>query len=470
MFNQILIILLGILTILVLAFLAWRYFQEARNLRSRYADIIDHDAALTTVKKQLDQAKQDQQEFDSENARRRAKVDEEYKNALNTYEDLKKEIALLEENLEDISFGLYRPHFSFQTSEQYKTALEDLRDQEKQLIRSGQAAVCPLRWTVGGSEREGARMVKLNEKLILRAFNGECEAAVANVSWNNVTKMQERIRKSFEAVNKLGDVTHVSVTPAYLNLKLNEVRLAHEYETKRYEERQEQHRIREQIREEEKAQHEIEQARKEAEDEEVRFQKALEKAREEAAMATGAQLERLTTQIASFESKLDEARQKKERAISRAQLTKSGFVYVISNVGSFGDSVYKIGMTRRLDPMERVHELGGASVPFPFDLHVMLYSDDAPELENALHKLFDERRLNLINARREFYQNLELEEIESFVRSRGLSAQFIKFAEAREYRETLAHRQQRLVTGSQESNKFPEQPFERDDVHSETLK
>jgi hypothetical protein len=122
-------------------------------------------------------------------------------------------------------------------------------------------------------------------------------------------------------------------------------------------------------------------------------------------------------------------------------------------------------MTRRLDPMERVHELGGASVPFPFDLHVMLYSDDAPELENALHKLFDERRLNLINARREFYQNLELGEIESFVRSRGLSAQFIKYAEAREYRETLAHRQQRLVTGSQSLSKFPEQPSARDDVH-----
>ena len=307
-------------------------------------------------------------------------------------------------------------------------------------------------------------MVKHYEKLVLRAFNGECEAAVANVTWNNVTKMQERIRKSFDAINKLGEVTHVSITPEYLNLKLTEVRLTHEYETKRYQEREEQHRIREQIREEEKAQHEIEKTRKEAEEEEARFQKALEIARQEAAIATGAQLEKLTKQIASFESKLDEARQRKERAISRAQLTKSGFVYVISNVGSFGDSVYKIGMTRRLDPMERVHELGGASVPFPFDLHVMLYSDDAPELENALHKLFDERRLNFVNHRREFYHNLKLEEIDEFVNGRGLSAQFIKQAEAREYRETLAHRQERLATNTREPKKFSEQLFIANEV------
>jgi DNA repair exonuclease SbcCD ATPase subunit len=270
---------------------------------------------------------------------------------------------LLEENLEDISFGLYKPHFDFETSAEYKNAIESLRNQERQLIRDGRAAVCPAQWTVGGSKKEGERLIKLNEKILLRAFNGECDAALSNVSWNNVTKMEERIRKCFEAVNKLGDVVKVSVTQDYLKLKLDEIRLTHEYEEKRYQEREEQRRIREELREDQKAQQEIENAREEAELEETRFQKALEKAREEAAKATGAQLQKLSEQISSFESKLDEARRKKERAIARAQVTKSGFVYVISNIGSFGDTVYKIGMTRRLEPKQRIDELGGASVP-----------------------------------------------------------------------------------------------------------
>lgn len=303
-------------------------------------------------------------------------------------------------------------------------------------------------------------VLRLNEKLLLRAFNGECDAAVANVAWNNVTKMEERIRKSFEAVNKLGDVLSISITKEFLELRLNEVRLAHEYEQKRHQEREEERRIKEQIREEERAQQEIEKDRQEAEAEEARFQKALEKAREEAAKATGAQLQKLTEQINSFESKLDEARQKKERAISRAEVTKSGFVYVISNVGSFGDRVCKIGMTRRMEPMDRIAELGGASVPFPFDLHVMLYSDNAPELESSLHQLFQDRRLNLINARREFYREVELDEIETFVRNRGLSAQFINFPEAREYRQSLAKREPSLAKATEkEPEKFSAKLF-----------
>ncbi|MGO9269780.1 MAG: DUF4041 domain-containing protein [Terriglobia bacterium] len=419
---------------------------EARELRERYSRIIDLEGELTAAKDKLDQTKRDRQRFDSENEERRAKLNQEYEQALATYNALKKEISLLEENLEDISFGLYKPHFSFQTSAEYKAALEDLRNKEREFVRAGRAAICPQTWVVGDSQKEGARMVKLYEKVLLRAFNGECDAALANVSWNNVTRMEERVEKSFDAVNKLGDVVKVSITREFLKLKLDEIRLAYEYEDKRRQEREEQRRIREQIREEEKAQQEIEKAREEAEAEEARFQRALEKAREEAAKATGAQLQKLTEQISSFESKLDEARQKKEKAKSRAESgLKSGFVYVISNIGSFGEGIYKIGMTRRLDPEERILELGGASVPFPFDVHATLWSDNAPELENALHQLFEERRLNLVNARREFYRNVQIAEVEEFVKRKGLSAQFIEQPEAREYRETLARREQRVA-------------------------
>ena len=164
----------------------------------------------------------------------------------------------------------------------------------------------------------------------------------------------------------------------------------------------------------------------------------------------------------NFESKLDEARKRKERAVARAQLTKSGFVYVISNIGSFGNRIYKIGLTRRLEPLERIAELGDASVPFPFDVHAMLYSDDAPALEGALQQLVDAKRVNLVNPRREFYEGVSLDEIEAFVRSRGLSAQFIKIAEAREYRKTLAIRQEResaAATHKEQPEKFGAELF-----------
>lgn len=453
----------------LLAYLVWRFSTQATELRTRYAAVIDIENALSVSRRALEESRQahqaaeqehrstldsqtrsaadqlerlhrEHQQFLDEDQRRRNSLNQEYQRALATHASLKREVALVEENLEDISFGLYKPHFGFGTPEQYKTALSALRERERELIANGGAATCPVTWNVSGSAKEGARMVKQNIKLVLRAFNGECEAARADVSWNNITKMEERIMKSCGAMAKLSGVLQVTITPAYLRLKLDELRLTHELEEKKYQDREEQRRIREQIREEEQAQREFEKAQEEAEAEEVRYEKALAKARDEAAQATGAALERLAKQVSGFEAKLDEARKKKDRAISRAQRTKSGFVYVIGNIGSFGDRVFKIGMTRRLEPMERIIELGGASVPFPFDLHAMLYSDNAPELEYALHQFFAPRRLNLVNARKEFYHSVDLDEVETFVRSRGLSAQFIKEPEAREYRETIAKR------------------------------
>jgi predicted nucleic acid-binding Zn-ribbon protein len=453
----------------VLGLLLLRSSRRVHGLEARYSAIIDLDAELNsrrvafdagleaersqlqeakrategqleTIKSQIRDLEDTLRRAEADAAQKREQLEAQYRAALGRYNNLKHEVSLLEENLEDISFGLYKPHFNYETSEEYKSALERVRDRQRSLIKEGKAAVCNVEWTVSGSKQEGARMQKQYLKLMLRAFNGECDAAVANVSWNNVVKMEERIRRSFDAVNDLGRVMQMSVTPEYLDARLTELRLAHEYQEKRYAEREEQRKIREQIREEEKAQREFEKAREDAEKEEARYQKALEKARQEANAATGAQLSKLTEQITSFEAKLDEARKVKAKAIARAQLTKSGFVYVISNIGSFGEKVFKIGMTRRMEPMDRIQELGDASVPFPFDLHVMLYSDNAPELEGALHELFGDRRVNLVNARKEFYRDVELAEIEEFVRKRGLSAQFVALPEAKEYRETLAIR------------------------------
>ena len=229
-----------------------------------------------------------------------------------------------------------------------------------------------MEWSVGGSVAEGRKMTNQYKKLMLFAFNGESDGLISKVKWNNAAKTKERITKTFETINKLGLSQNVFITNEFLNLKLEELALTYEYEQKKYEEKEEQRLIREQMREEEKAQKELEKAQKEAEDEEKRFQKALEKAKQELQGTSNVDSSVLEEQIKDLEKKLQEAQDKKERAIAQAQLTKVGHIYVISNVGSFGQDVYKIGMTRRLDPLDRVRELGDASVPFQFDIHAII--------------------------------------------------------------------------------------------------
>ena len=460
------------------AFFLFRFHSENQAYRLRFKDNFSADEQLRLAQEALGRSKQEAEAVAASSNKERedaarslahakeehaalcASLAMEYNQAKATYEKLRQEVSLLEENVEDLSFGLYKPHFRFDTTEGYKDALTKAREQQKELTRRKEAAVCAVTWTVGNSQKDGERMSKQYLKLLLRAFNGECDAAVANVSWNNITKMEERIRKAHSALNELGGVMRMSITGAYLESKLNELRLTFEYERKKYEEKEEQRRIREQNREEERERKELEKEQAEAESEEERYQKALERARAEAAQATGAQLQKLTEQVASFEAKLDEARKKKERAIARAQLTKSGFIYVISNIGSFGPKVCKIGMTRRLEPLERVAELGSASVPFGFDVHAMLFSEDAPKLEAALHQFLQHKRINLVNPRKEFYFDVDLSEVEKFVREKGLVAQFINTPEAREFRETLAMRAQNAPQAvSQGEQAFPETLF-----------
>lgn len=369
------------------------------------------------------------------------------------YMKLLKDISIVEEDLESISYGLYKPHFNFDTSEKFKEKINESRDRQRDLIKEKKAIICSTEWEVGGSKKEGRKMTERYMKLMLRAFNNECDSAVLKVKWNNVLKMEERILKSFDAVNKLGESHHIEVIRDYLIQKMNELRLTHEFHEKLYEEKEEQRRIKAQMREEEKARREIEKAKEEAENEEERYGVALEKAKKEMEEAHGEKAIELEGQILKLQKQLEEAHVNKERAISRAQMTKSGHVYVISNIGSFGENVFKIGMTRRLEPFDRVKELGDASVPFEFDIHAMIYSEDAPDLEGKLHRTFTDYRVNLVNHRKEFF-NVPILEIEKKVKQLHGDIEITKLAEAKEYHETIAIRGQRV-----NENKMPE--FER---------
>lgn len=191
-------------------------------------------------------------------------------------------------------------------------------------------------------------------------------------------------------------------------------------------------------REEREAQREYERAIKKALKDEERAQEALEKKKRELAEEeTQEKILKLQEQIQGLEKALSDARELRERAMSMAQQTKIGYVYVISNIGSFGKDIYKIGMTRRLDPMERVLELSNASVPFPFDVHTFIYSEDAPALEADLHRIFDSKKVNSINYRKEYF-HVTLDEIKEALAKRGVNAKFVDEPDAFQYRESLA--------------------------------
>lgn len=353
----------------------------------------------------------------------------------------------VEEAREMQEFGFYRPRYDFDSSSRYQEELDRIRDRQTAMVKNDSAVRWEKTWMVEGSAAQGRKMMKEQTKLMLRAFNGECDAAVAKVKYNNATTLESRIERSCEQINRLGKTNSAAITDSFLHLKLEELHLVHEHRVKQQQEKEEQQRIRDQMREEEKARREIEEAQEKAAREEEVTERALEKARRAFEEATRGQLEAteqtkvqntsLALQVAKLENELKDAIDRKAKAIARAQLTRSGYIYVLSNLGSFGEDVYKLGMTRRLDPLERVKELGDASVPFPFDVHAVIYSENAPELESKLHRHFADRRLNLVNLRREYFR-VTLEEIIAAVGEYFGQITFVKFPEAAEYRETVA--------------------------------
>ena len=420
--------------------------SKLAHYEHEFKDVIEKNSLLNQKKSLIEQVENKLQE-----------LNDTYQKGLSLHDTLEKEILLYQESLEISSYGLHQPQYSFDTSERFKHELELNYEKQKQLIKTANAVICNTEWTVGGSKAEGRKMTNQYKKLMLFAFNGECDSLIAKVKWNNAVKFRERILKAFDAINKLGVSQNVYITQDFLQAKLDELALTYEYEQKKYDEKEEQRVIREQMREEEKAQRELEKAQREAEEEERRFQKALEKAKQELQGGSVVNASLLQEQIKDLEQKLQAAHERKERAIAQAQLTKVGHIYVISNVGSFGQDVYKIGMTRRLDPLDRVKELGDASVPFQFDIHAIIYSENAPQLENELHRKFAERRLNRVNQKKEFFK-VTLDEIEAFVMQHAnAEIEFTKLAEAREYRETLTILEQvdKLINKAEEVSHFP---------------
>lgn len=303
------------------------------------------------------------------------------------------------------------------------------RRHTKSMIREGQAATCEY---VESSRREGA------ERFVLDAFNGKIDSILSRVRHDNYGKLEAEMRDAFAMVNHGGKpFRNARVTEEYLEARLAELNWAAIAQELKRQEQEEQRQIREQIREEEKARREYAKAMREAEKEQSVLRKAMARAQAAIDAATAEQRATYEAQLAELNSKLTEAEERNQRAISLAQQTRRGHVYIISNVGSFGEHVYKIGLTRRLEPLDRIKELGDASVPFAFDVHAIILSDDAPALETQLHKHFVLHQVNKVNHRKEFFR-ASLTEIRKEIDELGIEAKWTMIAEATEYRETLA--------------------------------
>lgn len=330
---------------------------------------------------------------------------------------------VLDDELLVEEFGLYRPRFDFADSTHYKDALDRCRRKQKEAVKSFSKAADKTSWTVNGSASKGKAMVREISKLLMMAYNGECDEIVRKVKATNVERSLERIEKSAAAINRNGKTLGISIPAAYVLLKQEEVQLAFEFAQEKEEEN-----------EARKLEREIAAERKKLEKERSQYLKAYKDVSARLEDAGDDERADLEEKAAELKAKLDDV----DRAVSdvdyREANQKAGFVYVISNIGSFGEGVYKIGMTRRLEPMDRIRELGDASVPFNFDVHALIFCDDAPKLEAALHRAFEDRKVNIVNQRREFFR-VSLDEIEEVVKANyDKTVEFHSVPDAEQYR------------------------------------
>lgn len=334
------------------------------------------------------------------------------------------------------SFGLYEPKYAFENSEQYMEKLKQIRDVQKRLIKTKDGVSYYDGWIVNDSKKEGEIMTNKNIQSAFKLFNSECDIVINKVTYRNIDSSVKRIKKSFEQVNKLNEPNRVELKVEYLNSKIDELYLYFEYLQKKQEEKEEQAALREQMREEARVQKEIEKEKKKIEKEKIHFNTELDRLKENIP-SENEEKSIWEAKIAELEAKIKELQEVEEDVLNKEKNTRAGYVYIISNIGSFGENIYKIGLTRRLDPMERVNELGDASVPFKFDVHATIFSEDAPALENALHKAFEDRRVNKVNSRKEFF-HVTLDEIrEEVEKNFNKTVEYTKYAEAMEYRQSL---------------------------------
>ena len=335
-----------------------------------------------------------------------------------------RDVCLLQE------VGLYEYTHPLDSSAAHKGRLVELENLMKAQIKGGEAVTGTSKWAINGSEKEGTKMVSDFGKLMLRAYNTEADNLVRTLKPYGLKSAVDRLQKMRGSISKLGASMRIEITDQYHRLRVSELEVTADYLAKLAEEKEREREERVRLKEEEAA-------RREFEREQARLEK--EKAHYEAAISA-LRLKGDVAATSAAEAKLAEVQHAIEGVITRAANIRAGYVYVISNIGSMGDTIVKIGMTRRLEPLDRVRELGDASVPFRFDVHAVIFSDDAVGLETALHREFEDRRVNLVNAHREFFYATPSEVKAALVRLRGSLLTYVEEPEALEWHQSQTTR------------------------------
>lgn len=323
--------------------------------------------------------------------------------------------------------GVYTFHHPLDDSVAYKAAIERLRSDIKAAnLKDGGAIETAQSWTVNGSAAEGRKMITDFSKLMLRAYNAEADNLVRGLKPYRLANAKDRLEKVAFTIEKLGKTMSIRVAPSYHRLRLRELELTADYVEKLAREKEQEREERERLREERKAQQELERERQRLQKEQSHYANALA-ALEANGDVEGAQ--RLRDQLADVEKAIADVDY-------RAANARAGYVYVISNIGAFGESMIKVGMTRRLEPMDRVRELGDASVPFTFDVHALFFAEDAVGIEAEMHRRLADRRVNRVNLRREFFHATPTEARDHLAELAGELLTFEETPEALEFHQS----------------------------------
>lgn len=384
-----------------------KFEEKLSNLVDRENDLKKKEQEKENLEKTITSLKNELTEIDNE-------VSMSYKNSLPSTSS-----SLVDLNISDET-----------TSSEIKNKLAILKDENTELVKNESVKI-PF-YIDSSRERN-----KLSRKVLI-AFNSEVAGLLNRLTLANIDSIRDKIIKSFDRINKLFEDDNVQISTKYLEYQLTVLELNYQFILKKHNEKEQQAAIKEQMIDEAKAQKEVEREQRKIESEQRKFSNELEKTMKYLSKSNDSvQSEIYAEKIKELEEKIKQLDKDKSDINNRLLNTRAGYVYVISNIGSFGENIYKIGMTKRLNPLDRVNELGSASVPFRFDVHAMIFSEDAPKLENHLHKVFASKSVNKINSRKEFF-NVSLKEIEKEVLDNfDATVEFTEFAKAEEYRRSL---------------------------------
>ena len=350
----------------------------------------------------------------------------------------RQELIDVEDEIELQECAIYEPRYDFATSLQYKEELDEVRQYQKDMIKDKSAVIYSENWTVDGSLAKGRKMTNGNIKVILRCFKSECEAAINKIKYNNIHTIEKRIQTSFNILNQAFKTAKVAITEDYLDLKFDELYLGYEFERKKAEEKEALREQREKEREEKALQKEVENKKKKINKEITHLQKLVKELNLRLAETKDENEKNdILSQLEAANQNIKEYTDEEKELDYRLENLGAGYVYIISNIGAFGKDIFKIGVTRRLDPLERINELSSASVPFKFDVHALIFSYNAYQLETELHNKFSKNRVNKVNNRKEFFK-VSIDDLEKeLMNYKDLTIEFTKTPDAEEYNESL---------------------------------